>query len=57
MGLNPKIGIFYPQNGWFISWKTSLKWDDLGGFNFPPMFWFNTHIGIRWNHSPGERGL
>ena len=21
----PKIGGFYPQNGWFISWKTRLK--------------------------------
>ena len=25
MGVNPKIGVFYPQNGWFISWKTLLK--------------------------------
>ena len=24
----PKIGV--PENGWFISWKTLLKWDDLG---------------------------
>ena len=35
MGHNPKIGGFYPQNGWFISWKILLKWDDLGG---PPLF-------------------
>ena len=25
MGVEPKIGGFYPQNGWFISWKTLLK--------------------------------
>ena len=30
MGVEPKIGGFYPQNGWFISWKTLLKIDDLG---------------------------
>ena len=24
--LNQKLGEFYPQNGWFISWKTLLKW-------------------------------
>ena len=26
MGHNPKIGSFYPQNGWFISWKIPQKW-------------------------------
>ena len=26
MGVEPKIGGFYPQNGWFFSWKTLLKW-------------------------------
>ena len=25
MDVNPKIGVFNPQNGWFISWKTLLK--------------------------------
>ena len=30
MGVEPKIGGFYPQNGWWKSWKTLLKWDDLG---------------------------
>ena len=30
MGVEAKIGVFYPQNGWSISWKTLLKWDDLG---------------------------
>ena len=27
-----------PQNGWFISWKTYLLMDDLGGFSHP-YFW------------------
>ena len=34
----PKIGGFDPQNGWFISWKTLLKWMILGGF-YHPYFW------------------
>ena len=33
MGLSKNRGK-KPQNGWFISWKTLLKWDDLGG-GFP----------------------
>ena len=35
---------FYPQNGWFISWKTLLKWDDLGVPLFletPQMVYYN----------------
>ena len=32
MGVEPKIGGFPPQNGWFISWKPPIKMDDLGGF-------------------------
>ena len=30
--LRPKIGGFYPQNGWFTMEKPLLKWNDLGGF-------------------------
>ena len=31
MGVEPKIGgCKTPQNGWFISWKTPIKMDDLG---------------------------
>ena len=37
MGVNPKIGGKPPKmDGENISWKTLLKWDDLGGF--PPLF-------------------
>ena len=42
MGVNPKIGE-KNQNGWFISWKTQFKMDDLGG---PPLF-LETSIFIR----------
>ncbi len=41
----PIIGVHTPQNGWFISWKTLLKMDDLGGF--PPVFG-NTHLLSFW---------
>ncbi len=38
MGVEPKIGGFAPQNGWwFIMENPMNKWDDLGGF--PPYFW------------------
>ena len=30
MGVEPKIGAKKNQNGWLISWKTLLTWDDLG---------------------------
>ena len=40
MDVEPKIGGFYPQNGWFIM-ENPIKMDDLGGF--PPIFG-NTHI-------------
>ena len=34
--------------GWFISWKTLLKWDDLGG---KPTIFGNIHIFImRWGN-------
>ena len=36
MGVEPKIGGFYPQNGWYISWKTLLKWMIWGAH---PYFW------------------
>ena len=37
MGVNPKIGGFYPQNGWLkIMVPNPInKWDDLGGFHTP----------------------
>ena len=36
----PKIGGFYPQNGWLKNWfQTLLKWDDFGGGGVkPPLF-------------------
>ena len=34
MGVEPKIGGFYPQNGWLIM-ENPNKMDDLGG---PPLF-------------------
>ena len=48
MGVEPKIGGFYPQNGWWKQRKSLLKWfkmDDLGGFTmFYPYFWVDTQI-------------
>ena len=38
----PKIGVFTPQNGWFISWKTLLKLMIWGGFTTP--IFGNTHM-------------
>ena len=29
MGVNPKIGDFAPQNGWFIIMENRIKMDDL----------------------------
>ena len=41
MGVEPKIGGFYPQNGWFINnGKPSEQMDDLGG----TIICGNTHI-------------
>ena len=40
-GIFPKIGGKLPQNGWFISWKTLLKWMIWG---FSHYFWVDTHI-------------
>ena len=44
-GVNPRIGGKVPQNGWFISWKTPNKMDDLGVF---PIIFGNTHIHLIW---------
>ncbi len=45
MSVEPKIGGFYPQNGWWVyhGSKPYVLMDDLGGF-YHPYFWFNTHI-------------
>ena len=37
LGVEPKIGGFYPQNGWFIMVPNPIKMADLGGFS--PYFW------------------
>ena len=37
----PKIVV--PQNGWWKSWKTLLKWMTWG---FSPYFWFNTQMEL-----------
>ena len=37
-----KNRVFFLQNGWFISWKTLLKWMIWGVLY--PYFWFNTHM-------------
>ena len=42
----PKIGGFFPQNGWFISWKTLLKWMIWGGF---PYFWKHPYVNAPEN--------
>ena len=42
MGVNPKIGV--PQNGWFISWKTLLKWM-IWGY---PYFWKHLYFYPFW---------
>ena len=41
MGVNPKIGGFYPQNGWFIMVPNPMKMDDLGVplFLETPILW------------------
>ena len=41
MDVEPKIGVFTPQNGWFIM-ENPTKMDDLGGpplFLETPIFW------------------
>ena len=40
-GCQPKNRGFYPHNGWFISWKTLLKFMIWGVFLY---FWRATHI-------------
>ena len=44
MGVSQNRG-FYPQNGWFISWKTPIKMDDLG-VKILKKKWLNTHMSI-----------
>ena len=41
MGVEPKIGGFYPQNGWFCSWKPLWKWMIWG---VSPYFWKHPYI-------------
>ena len=42
MGVEPKIGAFYPQNRWFIMVPNPIKMDDLGGKT--PYFWKYPYI-------------
>ena len=43
MGVEPKIGVgFYPQNGWWISWKTLWTNGRFGGFS--AYFWKYQHM-------------
>ena len=42
---------WYPQNGWFISWKTLLKWDDLGVPLFLETPIWNVEMQILCMHS------
>ncbi len=46
IGGPPKIGGFYPQNGWFISWKTLFFNGWFGG----AIIFGNTHIWVH-NHT------
>ncbi len=41
MGVNPKIGVFYPRNGCFISWKPLLKYGKTHQI---------IHFNRVWNH-------
>ena len=44
MGVNPKIGGKFPQNGWCYFMENPIKMGWFGGKT--PYFWFNTHIPI-----------
>ena len=51
MWVFPKIG-GKPQNGWFIEWKTLLKWMIWGAH---PYFWVDTHVVLEiWPFSSGS---
>ena len=53
MGVEPKIGGFYPQNGWLKIMENPIKMDDLGTIIFG-----NTHIhpsSLEKSH-PGRSG-
>ena len=67
MDVEPKIGGFYPPNGWFISWKTVLKWMIWGyhycwkhpylpgtGVCVCPFFWGDTTL--QKNQNRGHLG-
>ena len=45
----PKTGVG-PQNGWWKSWKTLLKWDDLGG----QPHYFRKHPYINGEQKPTQ---
>ena len=46
MGLNPKIGGCYPQNGWWKSWKTLCTNGWFGGKH--PYFWKHPCFTNQW---------
>ena len=50
MGVEPKIGGFYPQK-WMVYNGNPIKMDDLGGF--PPIF-ANTHMFPKWCFFHGD---
>ena len=51
MGVEPKIGVFTPQNGWFIVENPMNKWMIWG---FSLYFWVDTHMRKEHIASSGE---